>query len=69
MGRQESGLITASYATGPADGPDGASDSVGALVGRKSGGSITASYGFGPTTGEVDGDARHDKPRRGTGGH
>ena len=46
------GSITASYATGNADGGDGNSDRVGGLVGEQgSGGSITASY----ATGNADG--------------
>ena len=48
------GSITASYATGNADGGDGALDRVGGLVGEQgSGGSITASY----ATGNADGGA------------
>ena len=43
-----SGSITASYATGAADGGGGDGDSVGGLVGQqREGGSITASYGDG----------------------
>ena len=52
VGRQDSGSsITASYATGDADGGDGDDDYVGGLVGRQEGGSITASY----ATGDADG--------------
>ena len=45
------GSITASYATGDADGGDGDSNRVGGLVGWQQGGSITASY----ATGDADG--------------
>ena len=57
VGLQEGGSITASYATGDADGGDGDYDSVGGLVGQQDGGSITASY----ATGDADGgDGRSD---------
>ena len=50
VGRQLGGSITASYATGPADGGDfdASPDRVGGLVGTQLGGSITASYATGP---------------------
>ncbi len=52
VGRQNGGSITASYATGPADGGDGNYDFVGGLVGLQGkGSSITASY----ATGTADG--------------
>ena len=51
VGRQQGGSITASHATGNADGGGGNFDSVGALVGRQQGGVITASY----ATGNADG--------------
>ena len=51
VGRQQGGSITASYATGDADGGDGDDDRVGGLVGFQVGGSITASY----ATGDADG--------------
>ena len=51
VGLQESGSITASYATGDADGGDGDQDEVGGLVGYQYQGSITASY----ATGDADG--------------
>ena len=47
VGQQADGVITASYATGIADGGNGENDTVGGLVGVQSGGSIRASYGFG----------------------
>ena len=48
----QDGSISASYATGNADGGDGNSGRVGGLVGEQgSGGSITASY----ATGNADG--------------
>ena len=50
-GSNDSGSITASWATGPAAGGDGAVDYVGGLVGRQAGGSITASYATGAATG------------------
>ena len=53
VGRQEGGSITASYATGTADGGAGDRDFVGGLVGYLSRGSITASY----ATGTADGGA------------
>ena len=53
VGRQDSGSITASYATGGADGGTGGGDYVGGLVGRQDGGSITASH----ATGDADGGA------------
>ena len=54
VGFQNGGSITASYATGNADGGDGGQDRVGGLVGQQgSGGSITASY----ATGNADGGA------------
>ena len=51
VGYQFSGSITASYATGDADGGAGDSDNVGGLVGYQFSGSITASY----ATGDADG--------------
>ena len=51
VGRQNGGSITASYATGPADGGNGDFDHVGGLVGRQSGGSIKASYATGVARG------------------
>ena len=52
VGRQQGGMITASYATGPAAGGDGYFDNVGGLVGLQSaGGSITASYATGMAVG------------------
>ncbi len=51
VGLQEGGLITASYATGDADGGGGHFDGVGGLVGRQDGGSIILSY----ATGNADG--------------
>ena len=48
---QSEGSITASYATGDADGGDGKKDRVGGLVGVQEDGSITASY----ATGDADG--------------
>ena len=51
VGLQEGGSITASYATGPADGGGGNFDVVGGLVGALVGGSITASYATGPASG------------------
>ena len=51
VGSQGGGSITASYATGDADGGDGSDDSVGGLVGMQGSGSITASY----ATGDADG--------------
>ena len=52
VGLQSTGSsITASYATGDADGGDGQYDLVGGLVGLQDGGSITASY----ATGDADG--------------
>ncbi len=57
VGWQSGGSITASYATGPADGGDGNDGEVGGLVGRQSGGSITASYATGPADG---GDGNND---------
>ena len=53
MGWNSSGAITASYASGDADGGDGNQDRVGGLVGSNSGTS-TASY----ASGDVDGDDR-----------
>ncbi len=47
---KQSGSITASYATGNADGGAGVQDSVGGLVGRQFG-SISASYSFGSKVG------------------
>ena len=55
VGRQIRGSITASYATGPADGGDG-SDFVGGLVGLLFGGSITASYATGAAVGGASDD-------------
>ena len=52
MGFQNSGSITASYATGDADGGAGNQDYVGGLVGLQNG-SITGSY----ATGDADGGA------------
>ena len=57
---QSQGSITASYATGDADGGDGGffnRDHVGGLVGEQNGGSITASYATGDANG---GDGGHD---------
>ena len=54
MGQQTNGSITASYATGNADGGDGNGDYAGALVGQQTNGSITASY----ATGNADGGER-----------
>ena len=51
VGSQTGGSITASYATGDADGGDGDRDRVGGLVGYLDDGSITASY----ATGDADG--------------
>ena len=51
VGQQSGGSITASYATGAADGGDGDEDSVGGLVGSLQSGSITGSY----ATGDADG--------------
>ncbi len=51
VGRQETGTISASYATGAVDGGDGGSDSVGGLVGWQETGTISASY----ATGAADG--------------
>ena len=51
MGEQNGGSITASYATGDANGGDGGYDYVGGLVGYQNRGSITASY----ATGDADG--------------
>ena len=51
VGWQRGGSITASYATGPANGGDSFNDNVGGLVGRQNGGSITASHARGPTDG------------------
>ena len=56
-GRQLGGSITASYATGTADGGAGGLDYVGGLVGHQSGGMITASYATGAADG---GDGSHD---------
>ena len=56
-GRQSSGSITASYATGPAAGGDGGDDSVGGLVGRQYSGTITAGYATGAAAG---GDGGND---------
>ena len=53
VGYQFRGSITASYATGNADGGDGNSDRVGGLVGFQNSGSITGSY----ATGDADGGA------------
>ena len=53
VGRQIGGSITASYATGNADGGGSVGGSVGGLVGRQDDGSITASY----ATGNADGGA------------
>ena len=60
-GSQGDGSITASYATGNADGGSGNEDRVGALLGQKTGGSLTDSYGFGTTAGEIAGDAGSPK--------
>ncbi len=57
VGEQTNGSITASYATGPVDGGDGANDGVGGLVGRLVRGSIRASYATGPVDG---GDGAND---------
>ena len=51
VGHNNGGTISASYATGTADGEDGVDDFVGGLVGRNKSGTITASY----ATGDVDG--------------
>ena len=51
VGLQVSGSITASYATGAADGGDGHFDFVGGLVGLQVSGSITASYATGAAAG------------------
>ncbi len=51
VGRQESGTISASYATGAADGGDGDFDVVGGLVGWQERGTISLSY----ATGAADG--------------
>ena len=50
-GEQSDGSITASYATGAADGGDDNFDYVGGLVGQQTGGSITASYATGAAAG------------------
>ncbi len=55
VGRQETGTISLSYATGPADGGGGDLDSVGGLVGFLNGGSIRASHARGVAAGG-DGD-------------
>ena len=61
VGRQVDGSITASYATGAADGGAGAGDSASGLVGnRRDGGVITASYGFGEVVGEVEQEGGSD---------
>ena len=57
VGLQNSSSITASYATGAADGGDGNFDYVGGLVGWQSGSSITASYATGAAAG---GDGKFD---------
>ena len=54
VGRQSNGSITASHATGNADGGGGVDERVGALVGWQEAGSITASY----ATGNADGGGR-----------
>ena len=51
LGVQQSGSITASYATGDVAGGAGDNDTVGEVLGARIGGSITASYGFGMTNG------------------
>ena len=52
VGQQSGGSITASYATGVAEGGDGNNDYVGGLVGEQSGGSIiTASHATGVAEG------------------
>ena len=51
-----SGTITASYATGTADGGRGHGDFVGGLAGHNEEGTITASY----ATGDVDGGNGED---------
>ena len=58
VGQMEGGSITASYATGPVDGGNGAKDSVGGLVGWQEGGVITASYATGLADG---GDGADDR--------
>ena len=63
MGQQQQGSITASYATGDADGGDGGNDRVGGLVGNQKGGSITESYGFGVMIGERLGSDGSTKPQ------
>ena len=55
VGYQYGGSITASYATGPADGGAGSGDSVGGLVGYQYGGSITASHAAGDADGGAGG--------------
>ena len=58
--QEDGGSITASYATGDADGGGGGEDSVGGLVGQQREGgsitSITASYGFGEVKGVEAGE-------------
>ncbi len=51
VGRQNNGSITASYATGAADGGAGDFDQVGGLVGLQDGGSIILSYARGAADG------------------
>ena len=51
VGVQHGGSITASYATGDANGSSSSGDEVGGLVGRQSGGSITASHAIGDADG------------------
>ena len=51
VGWMEGGAITASYATGAADGGDGDDDYVGGLVGRQIGGTLIASYATGTAHG------------------
>ena len=51
VGRQNDASITASWATGAADGGDGDSDYAGGLVGRQDLGSITASHATGHAVG------------------
>ena len=56
VGLKSGGAITASHATGDADGGTGDTDDVGGLVGRQDGGTITASH----ASGDADGGAGDD---------
>ena len=58
VGQQLGGSITASYATGAADGGGGRYELVGGLVGWQDGGSITASHATGVVAGGAGGDDR-----------